>query len=272
MKKATAKTSNPNKHVNAFSWTTILGDRSQKKTNKPSEAHEAKKITLGHILSWAYGALFAFLGFLVLGSVLLPRQNTLLSTSLITLLIGLVLLIMSAVLLPPINKIFKDKLNLELSTGIKLAVLGIGLILVKCIGGTYGTGIIEVIIVTGTMVCVLCVGTIALVGTMQLILKSKQRNEKSAELKRTDEKYVKEIKCTCNECGKVWHYLEAEEQRLRTAAVGNALVGCGSCGNPFGQIASTKSLELSNQAEKLKKCPNCGSGNIIKTDVYYEKK
>jgi len=87
---------------------------------------------------------------------------------------------------------------------------------------------------------------------------------------------VKEIKCKCNECGKVWHYLEAEEQRLNMAAAGNALSACGSLGMccgccPFSTIFSSKSLELSTQAAKLKKCPNCSSVNVTKTAVYHEK-
>ncbi len=82
---------------------------------------------------------------------------------------------------------------------------------------------------------------------------------------------IKEIKCKCSECGKVWHYLESEEKHLRTQAVGNAMVGCGMCCNPFGALFSNKAQDLSREANKFSKCPKCGSGNITKTEIYYDK-
>jgi len=244
-------------------------DRDQK-IDKISKTHEVKKITLCDVfdvLSWVYGVLFALFGF--------PMMS-------VSLWAGLVFWMLSAALLPPINKIFRDKLNLELSRNIKITVIIIGLILVVCIRGNTAFLPLGVIFVMGGILT-------GLHYSVQLILKSKQhKNEKSPELKSVDGKYVKEIKCKCNECGQVWHYLEAEERRLRLAAKGNALTGCcgslGMCGGmlvddnavthcmPAIKIFTDRSQERINQAEKLKKCPKCGSDNITKMDVYHEKK
>lgn len=83
---------------------------------------------------------------------------------------------------------------------------------------------------------------------------------------------VKEIKCICNQCGKVWHYLESEEKQLRTQATGNALMGCSMCCNPFAGLFLNKANELNREADKFKKCPKCGSGDINKKVIQYEKK
>jgi len=76
---------------------------------------EIKKITLGGILSWIFGIIFAFAG---LGAFT--------SSSFVA---GFTMLIMGAVLLPPVNKLFKEKMNFELSKGIKIAIIIIGLII-----------------------------------------------------------------------------------------------------------------------------------------------
>lgn len=77
---------------------------------------EVKKITLGGILSWIFGVIFALAG---LGAFT--------SSSFVA---GFTFLIMGAVLLPPMNKLFKEKMNFELSTGIKIAVIIIGFVVV----------------------------------------------------------------------------------------------------------------------------------------------
>ncbi len=77
---------------------------------------EVKKITLGGILSWIFGIIFALAG---LGAFT--------SSSFVA---GFTMLIMGAVLLPPMNKLFKEKMNFELSKGIKIAVIIIGFIVV----------------------------------------------------------------------------------------------------------------------------------------------
>ncbi len=70
---------------------------------------EVKKITLSGVLSWIFGIIFALAG---LGAFT--------SSSFFA---GFAMLIMGAVLLPPMNKLFKEKMNFELSTGIKIAVI-----------------------------------------------------------------------------------------------------------------------------------------------------
>ena len=84
-------------------------------------------------------------------------------------------------------------------------------------------------------------------------------------------KHVKEIRCKCNECGKVWHYLEDDEKNLKRQAKSNALIGCAMCGNPFGALFSNKAIDTNKELNKLKKCPECGSQNIKKESIFYEK-
>tara|TARA_Y100000310_G_C20680163_1_gene815467 strand:+ start:2288 stop:2557 length:270 start_codon:yes stop_codon:yes gene_type:complete len=84
---------------------------------------------------------------------------------------------------------------------------------------------------------------------------------------------IKELKCKCNQCKHVWHYLSSDEKGLKTQQVGNAMVGLGMCCNPFGAYFMNKSIEQGRQAsDKFNKCPKCGSGDIKKTEHYYDKK
>jgi len=73
-----------------------------------------KKITIGLILSWIFGVLFALIGIVSIFSDPLP---------------GFVMLIMAAVLFPPIVKLLNQKLKIRLSRGIKIAVVIIGFII-----------------------------------------------------------------------------------------------------------------------------------------------
>ena len=72
-------------------------------------AKEVRKITLGFILSWILGILFILsgLGLLILGGFL--------ST--------LCYFTISFILLPPANKFMKEKMNLELSRGLKIVLV-----------------------------------------------------------------------------------------------------------------------------------------------------
>ena len=81
-----------------------------------SKEKEVKKITLGGILSWIFGIIFALAGL-----------GLFTSSSFVA---GITLLIMGAVLLPPMNKLFKEKMNFELSKGIKIAVIIIGFVVI----------------------------------------------------------------------------------------------------------------------------------------------
>lgn len=76
----------------------------------------AKKSILVKTISWIFGVIMILAG---LGAFI--------SSSFVA---GLTLLIMSAVILPPVNKVFKEKLNFELSKGLKWAVIIIGIIII----------------------------------------------------------------------------------------------------------------------------------------------
>ena len=83
---------------------------------------KVKKITLGGVLSWIFGMIFVLSGF-----------GSFISSSFVA---GITLLIMGAVLLPPMNEIFKEKMNFELSRGIKIAIIIIGFIIVGMTANT----------------------------------------------------------------------------------------------------------------------------------------
>lgn len=71
--------------------------------------NEVKKITLGLIISWTLGVMF------VLGGLLFILEGSIGA--------GIPLIIASLVLLPPFNKLVKDKFNFELSGGLKTIVV-----------------------------------------------------------------------------------------------------------------------------------------------------
>ena len=74
----------------------------------------SKKITVGLILSWIFGILFALTGIVSVFSEPIP---------------GLVMLIMAAVLLPPVTKLVDQKWKFHLSRGMKIVVIIIGFII-----------------------------------------------------------------------------------------------------------------------------------------------
>ena len=75
------------------------------------QVKSSKKITIGFILGWIFGIIFAFLGTVAVFSEPIP---------------GIVFLIMAAVTLPPINKLVNKKWNFHLSGGMKLLIIIIG--------------------------------------------------------------------------------------------------------------------------------------------------
>lgn len=74
----------------------------------------SKKISVGLILSWIFGVLFALIGIVSVFSEPIP---------------GLVMLIMAAVLLPPVTKLVDQKWKFHLSGGMKVVVIIIGFII-----------------------------------------------------------------------------------------------------------------------------------------------
>ena len=105
-------------------------------------------------------------------------------------------------------------------------------------------------------------------------LKDKQRDKEQKEKDKEMEAKgtIKEFKCKCNQCGKVWHYLESDFKSVKSQQMSNALIGAGMCCNPFGAYFSNKSLEQGREADKFNKCPSCNSADITKTAIYHEKK
>lgn len=78
------------------------------------ETKKSKKITVALVLSWIFGPLFALTGIISIFSEPI---------------LGIVMLVMATVLLPPINKLVDDKWNFHLSKGIKAIVIIIGFII-----------------------------------------------------------------------------------------------------------------------------------------------
>lgn len=77
---------------------------------------EVKKITVGLIFSWIFGVLFFFagLGMIAQGSIFL----------------GLLIMICALFILPIINKVTKEKMNFEISGGVKWVLVIVILILI----------------------------------------------------------------------------------------------------------------------------------------------
>lgn len=87
--------------------------------NEP--ATPSTKITMGLILSWVFGVLFALAGIVAIFSEPLT---------------GLVMLVMAAVLLPPVVKLVDQKWKFHLSGGVKIVVVIIGLSIVGLTNNT----------------------------------------------------------------------------------------------------------------------------------------
>ena len=106
-------------------------------------------------------------------------------------------------------------------------------------------------------------------GVVQIVKNRKKKpEEKKAEIKESKSpktKTIQETKCTCNACGKVWHYGKQDKLQNFGAAMGNcgkASMCCGGC-VPALLIPDKKVVDLT-------KCPECGSKNIKSERVEYE--
>jgi len=86
-----------------------------------NEIRQSKKISVGLVLSWIFGSLFALTGVISIFSDPVP---------------GIIILIMAGVLLPPINKLIDEKWNFHLSKGIKVLVI---IICLSIFGSTVDT-------------------------------------------------------------------------------------------------------------------------------------
>jgi hypothetical protein len=86
-----------------------------------------------------------------------------------------------------------------------------------------------------------------------------------AEVVQSKVKIIKETKCTCNACGRVWNYGKKDMDEQRSAKlnqVGKSLMCCGGC-LPALLIPNKEVIDLA-------KCPQCGSRNIKTEEVTYE--
>ncbi len=83
---------------------------------------------------------------------------------------------------------------------------------------------------------------------------------------------IKEIKCKCNQCGNIWHYLEDDEKKLKSQAIGNSMIAAGMCCNPFGALYSNKSIDIQKEIDKMKRCPKCNSMDFSKNPIYHAKR
>lgn len=95
-----------------------------------------------------------------------------------------------------------------------------------------------------------------------------KKKEKENETEMKSKNMIKEIKCTCNECGKVWHYLPYEQKAQKMGEFGKDLIQTTACCcNPIGILVGS----LRQKPKSLDQCQNCNSKNVKKEDVYYKK-
>ncbi len=90
-------------------------------------------------------------------------------------------------------------------------------------------------------------------------------SKKEGAVAETEKKTIKETKCTCNACGKIWHYGKKDLSEQRSAQLANAskaLMCCSGCW-PALFIKDKKVSDLTQ-------CPQCGSRNIKTEEVSYE--
>ena len=104
--------------------------------------------------------------------------------------------------------------------------------------------------------------------------RSKFREKKNIEKEMQKKDMTKEIKCKCNQCGKIWHCLESREKEIEKNIRTNAGIQAGFAFFNVGAATQAKRNVEAQQdlLDKLKKCPECGSHDITKKDIYFEKK
>ncbi len=93
-----------------------------------------------------------------------------------------------------------------------------------------------------------------------LLFKKKQDGE-SAKPK---VKMVKETKCTCNSCGKVWYFGKQEQIQEGARAVTTASSAC------LCPCLGCLSAIFGKRPKDFKQCPQCQSKNVTTEEVSYE--
>ena len=86
---------------------------------------EKSKGIIGKIFGWIFGIIFGMVGF-----------GSLVSVQIIPALISLLIM---AILIPPLSNLIKEKMNLNLSTWIKIIIIFVGLILIAITTNTDST-------------------------------------------------------------------------------------------------------------------------------------
>ena len=87
----------------------------------------------------------------------------------------------------------------------------------------------------------------------------------SGKIKKKQPKIIKETKCTCVQCGKVWHYNKKdsfENKMNKISNAGKAMSCCGGC-VPALFIKDKKVVDLT-------RCPSCNSNNVKCEEISYE--
>lgn len=82
-------------------------------------------------------------------------------------------------------------------------------------------------------------------------------------------KKIKEIRCKCNSCKHIWHYLPEEEKRAKSGACWGAY-GQITCCLPIQLYSKQETLKWQDKLDKFKKCPKCGSVNITKKEIEHD--
>ena len=99
--------------------------------------------------------------------------------------------------------------------------------------------------------------------------KEAEKHEKSCKGKNDKKKVITEIKCKCNSCSHVWHYLPSEEKKVKSGQCWSAYGMC-TCCLPLQLYSKNESLKWEKEMDKFKKCPKCGSVNITKRKIEHE--
>ncbi len=88
--------------------------------------------------------------------------------------------------------------------------------------------------------------------------------------------HVSEYKRTCNGCGKTWHSLAEREAQIDPSGKccdQDNLGECNTCGTNGAQAQYRRNIQSREDSlAKLKKCPQCGSGNYKTEIIYYDRK
>ncbi len=95
------------------------------------------------------------------------------------------------------------------------------------------------------------------------------------------ETQIKEYKRKCKQCKKVWHVLASREEKiLKDIKLNNSnktVAGCGMCAGNWAALGAATQIQRNEQAlqeelDRLRKCPNCNSGDYLEEVISYEKK